>query len=301
MDGNIQKYLAFLRTVENGSFTRAAEILNYSQSSISKMIADLEKECGMSLMERGKSGIQLTPDGRELLPYIQLLCEDFRMLEHHVEEINGVQSGMIRVGTLPSMSIHWLPNIIHHFRQDYPNIEYELMIGNYREIEQWISEGRVDCGFVELPTRPEFDTIFLERDEYKVILPVGHPLAEKETVDIQDLDGQPFMMLGTKDNMQIAEILTRYRVKPDIILTTWEDYAVMGMVERGFGLAIEPALMCKRAPFRYEIRSLTEPCYREMGLGFRSQKTASSTVKKFIQYLKYRNDTVEDEGKETAE
>ena len=294
MDGNIQKYLAFLKTVENGSFTKAAEILNYSQSSISKMIADLEKECGMSLMERGKSGIQLTPDGRELLPYIQLLCEDFRMLEHHVEEITGIQSGMIRIGTLPSIAIHWLPNIIHRFRTDYPNIEYELMIGDYREIERWIGEGRVDCGFVQLPTRKEFDTIFLERDEYKVILPMGHPLAEKETIDIQDLDGKPFIMLAAKDNMEVPEILARAKVQPDVLLTTWEDHAVMSMVERGFGLAIEPSLMCRRVPFQFEMRSLTEPCYRNMGLGFRSQRTASSAVKKFIQYLKYRDDLVEE-------
>ena len=289
MDGNIQKYLAFLKTVENGSFTKAAEILNYSQSSISKMIADLEKECGMSLMERGKSGIQLTPDGRELLPYIQLLCEDFRMLEHHVEEITGVQSGMIRIGTLPSIAIHWLPNIIHRFRTDYPNIEYELMIGDYREIERWIGEGRVDCGFVQLPTRKEYDTIFLERDEYKVILPMGHPLAEKETIDIRDLEGIPFMMLAAKDNRQVPEILARAGVQPDILLTTWEDHAIMGMVERGFGLAIEPALMCRRVPFRFEMRSLTEPCYRDIGLGFRSLDTASSAIKKFVQYLKYRD------------
>ena len=294
MDGNIQKYLAFLRTVENGSFTRAAEILNYSQSSISKMIADLEKECGMSLMERGKSGIQLTPDGRELLPYIQLLCEDFRMLEHHVEEINGVQSGMIRIGTLPSMAIHWLPNIIHRFHEDYPNIEYELMIGNYTEIDQWIGEGRVDCGFVELPTRPEFDTIFLEKDEYKVIMNKNHPLAAKDTVDIEDLGGEPFIMLATKDNLQVPDILNRYHVQPNVVLTTWEDFAVMGMVERGFGVAIEPNLMLRRIDFQFEVRSLTEPCYRSMGLGFRSQKTASSAVKKFLQYLKYRDETLEE-------
>lgn len=67
MDMNIQKYMAFVRTVEHGSFTKAAEILNYSQSGISRMINDLEKEWKVILLERGKSGVKLTSDGMKLL------------------------------------------------------------------------------------------------------------------------------------------------------------------------------------------------------------------------------------------
>ena len=68
MDMNIQKYMAFVKTVEYGSFTKAAEILNYSQSGISRMINDLEKEWKVVLLERGKSGVKLTSDGMKLLP-----------------------------------------------------------------------------------------------------------------------------------------------------------------------------------------------------------------------------------------
>ena len=69
MDMNIQKYMAFVKTVEYGSFTKAAERLNYSQSGISRMINDLEKEWRISLLERGRAGVRLTSDGTTLLPY----------------------------------------------------------------------------------------------------------------------------------------------------------------------------------------------------------------------------------------
>ena len=69
MDMNIQKYMAFVETVESGSFTRAAQKLDYSQSGISRMIHDLETEWGISLLERGHSGVRLTSDGLKLLPY----------------------------------------------------------------------------------------------------------------------------------------------------------------------------------------------------------------------------------------
>ena len=122
MDMNIQKYLAFVKTVEYGSFTKAAERLNYSQSGISRMINDLEKEWKISLLERSRSGVRLTSDGLTLLPYAKSVCEEYGKLQAQVDEINGLQSGIIRIGTFSSVATHWLPNIIKMFQNDYPNI-----------------------------------------------------------------------------------------------------------------------------------------------------------------------------------
>ena len=77
MDMNIQKYMAFVKTVEYGSFTKAAERLNYSQSGISRMINDLEKEWKLVLLERGKFGVKLTSDGMKLLPHAENVCREY--------------------------------------------------------------------------------------------------------------------------------------------------------------------------------------------------------------------------------
>ncbi|WP_277902645.1 LysR family transcriptional regulator, partial [Enterococcus lactis] len=71
MDMNIQKYIAFLKTVELKSFTKAAEALNYSQSGISRMINDLEDEWGVTLLERNRTGLRLTSDGINIYPYVK--------------------------------------------------------------------------------------------------------------------------------------------------------------------------------------------------------------------------------------
>ena len=78
MDTNLLKYLAFVRTVEYGSFTRAAQVLGYSQSAVSRMIRDLEAECGLMLLERSRAGVRLTSDGIKLLPYARGLCEQYQ-------------------------------------------------------------------------------------------------------------------------------------------------------------------------------------------------------------------------------
>lgn len=159
---NIQKYMAFVKTVEYGSFTRAAEILNYSQSGISRMINDLEKEWKVILLERGKSGVKLTSDGMKLLPYAKNVCMEYDKLQMEVDELNGLQSGLIRIGTFSSVATHWLPNIIRNFQQTYPGIDYELLLGDYTEIEEWIADGRVDCGFLRLPA-PNLKPVFWSR------------------------------------------------------------------------------------------------------------------------------------------
>lgn len=288
MEMNLQKYLAFVKTVEYGSFTKAAEMLHYSQSGISRMISDLEKEWGVALLERGKSGVRLTSDGWKMLPYARDLCADFERLNMQVDELNGLQSGLIRIGTFSSVATHWLPNVIKEFRKDYPNIDYELLLGDYTEIEEWIHTGRVDCGFLRLPTHPEFETIFLEEDALLAIIPEDHPLKDCDKFPVSALCEEPFMLLEKGAKAEISEIFERNHLTPNVKFTTWDDYAVMSMVENGLGIAILPQLILKRVPYHIIAKELDVPAYRKIGLALRDKKTASLAVKRFVDYLKYR-------------
>ena len=206
MDSNLLKYMAFVRTVEYGSFTKAAQVLNYSQSGISRMIRDLEEECRVVLLERSRAGVRLTSDGMKLLPYARELCDRYQSFKMQVDELNGLKSGLIRIGTFSSVATHWLPRIISEFQKDYPNIEYELLLGDYTEIEEWIAEGRVDCGFLRLPASGEFETIFLEQDKLLAVLPEGHPLGQLEKIPVAALCDEPFMLLEKGANAEIAGI-----------------------------------------------------------------------------------------------
>lgn len=288
MDMNIQKYMAFIKTVEYGSFTKAAEALSYSQSGISRMINDLEKEWRVSLLERGRAGVRLTSDGLRLLPYAQSVCGEYQKLQMQVDELNGLQSGLIRIGTFSSVATHWLPNIIKEFQKSYPNIDYELLLGDYTEIEDWILEGRVDCGFLRLPTHPDLETIFLEQDKLLVILPENHLLANCERFPVTALCNDPFMLLEKGAKAEVSEIFERCNVTPKVHFTTWDDYAIMSMVESGLGISILPQLILKRVPYRIVAKELDTPAYRQIGLALRDKKTASLAVKRFMDYLQYR-------------
>ncbi|RDB68146.1 LysR family transcriptional regulator [Eggerthella sinensis] len=288
MDTNVQKYLAFVKTVEHGSFTKAAEVLHYSQSGVSRMINDLERDWGMALLERGRSGVRLTSDGAVLLPYAEGVCAAHGRLQAQIDELNGLQAGLIRIGTFSSVATHWLPNIIKEFQKDYPAIDYELVLGDYAEIERWIADGRVDCGFLRLPTRPEFDIVPLARDELLVVLPEDHPLASCERFPVQALGDDPFMLLAKDGNADVANALQRLGVAVDVRFTTWDDYAIMSMVESGLGIGLLPQLILQRAPYRIKALPLEVPVHREICLATRDEAHAPRAVKRFLAYLDCR-------------
>ena len=289
MDNNLLKYLAFVKTVDTGSFTKAAESLNYAQSSISKMVADLEKEWGISLLQRNKKGVCLTSSGKQLLPYARKILSDFEEIEQKVNAINGIQSGIVRIGTFSSVAINWLLDIFAKFQEDYPEIDYEMLLGDYDEVEKWISEGRVDCGFLRLPTRKVFDVISLKKDEYKAVLPVNHPLATKEKLDYWDLNDQPFLLLERGGKTEVSELLETNDAHPNIRFITWEDYAIMAMVERGLGIGVLPEMILKRIPYQIAIRSFRNPYFREIALAMKDRTKLTPATEKFIEYLNREN------------
>ena len=264
MDTNIQKFQAFVRTVDLGSFTKASEALSCSQSGISRMIGDLEKEWGVTLLERGRAGIRLTPDGERLLPMARDLCESYERLQESVNEINGIHAGTIRIASLSSVATHWLPKIVRKFAADYPDIRYELMLGDYAEIESWIAEGRVDIGFLRIPTSRNLDTTFLYRDPLMAVLPRGHPLAELDTVPIEELCKENFLLVEKSARSDAGELLKQYG--PKLILTVGDDDSISVDVTEYQTPVFEPLGPVYMKAFRYEDLEVSDDTSLEVTL-----------------------------------
>ena len=284
MDANILKYVAFVKAVEYASFTRAAEVLCYSQSGISRMIHDLESEWGVTLLERSRSGVSLTSDGLALLPYARELCARYDELRSQVDALNGLKTGLVRVGTFSSAAAHWLPEVIAEFRREYPGIDYELLLGDYREIEGWVADGRVDIGFVRLPCAAGLEALPLARDEYMAVLPEGHPLLQSDTVPLAALCDEPFILLEHGERAEVREFFAQNALTPRAHITTWDDYAVMSMVERGLGVSMLPRLILQRAPYNIAVRPVREECCRTIGAVLRCSRTASVASRRFLEH-----------------
>ena len=284
---DVGKYEAFLRVAELGNLTRAAEELGYPQSAVSRIVADLEQEWGVRLLTRSRTGVALTTAGEDLLPRLRAVCDAQRELEQRVGQLHGLTFGTVRVGTFASTSVHWLPRIMKSFLARYPNIRFEIVSHiEYREIEDMIVSGRVDCGFIALPVVRELETLFLSRDMYMAVLPADHPLAGAENYPVARFAQDPFIKLEDERDREVADIMERCHVRPNLRYQVNDDYAVMSMVESGLGVSALTGLVVRRTPYRVVTLPLEPPQFRDIGLAARSFRGLSPAAARFVEYVK---------------
>ena len=283
---DIGKYRALLRTVEMGNITRAAEELGYTQSAVSRIIADLEQEWGVTLLTRGRMGVVLSSAGEALLPHLRAVCNADRELLEEVDQLHGLTRGTIRVGTFNSISVHWLPRLMKTFLERYPGIRFEVMTHiEYREIEEWVAGGHVDCGFIALPSALTLDTVFLRRDRHMAVLPLDHPLAGEESCPISRFAEDSFIKLEDDRDREIVQIFERYQVKPNLQYRVNDDYAAIAMVENGLGVSVLTELVLQRTPYGVAVKPLDPPQFRDIGLAVRSRRSASPATARFLDHV----------------
>ena len=157
--------------VEQGSLTRAAETLRCTQSNLSHSLDSLEKELGFTLLRRSRAGVRLTNEGERILPAVRNYLGAAEQLRQTASSIRGLESGTVRIGAFTSVAVHWLPPILKEFQRDYPRVDFRLLNGDYHDVEQWLTDGSVDVGFVALPSPVECECIALMEDRLLAILP----------------------------------------------------------------------------------------------------------------------------------
>jgi len=119
-----------------------------------------------------------------------------------------------------------------------------------------------------------------------VVLPIDHPHANCDKFPISELMNSPFMLLEKGANSDMIEIFENHHILPHVHFTTWDDYAIMSMVENGLGISILPELILQRIPYQVIV-----PAFRKIGIAMREKKTFSLAVKRFLEYLPERKRT----------
>lgn len=281
----MHRYAAFLKVVEVGSFTRAAEILGYTQPAMSQMIASLENELGIKLLYRSRYGVRLTPEGERLLPSVQSAVAQYQSMQNIAGEIRGLESGVVRIGTISSISCHWLPPVIRQFWERYPNVQLIVHQGDYTTIPEWVRTGELDFGFVTPDAVDGTDPRFLKFGEHRACLPKHHPLAGKAAVTLEELSSEPFLLLEEGIYSEPLAAFHAAGLEPNIRMTMHDDYSILSMVEQGLGVTILPELVLRKQS--YDIVMLpTEPMVmRRISIISRDQHELSIAAKRFMTFL----------------
>lgn len=283
---SLTKFEIFSTVVELGSLTKAGETLGLSQSAVSHAIASLELEWGFSILNRGRSGINLTKNGEYVLKYIRKILKWNEEMLQEIANINGLEIGTVRIGTFSSVSSQWLPEILKNFNELYPSIEIKLLEGDYDEIENWISNGNIDFGFVSLPTSNNFEVIPLKKDRMLCIVSDEHPFAHQKEIGFETIKKEQLIMWKKGSDNDLSRILKENNVTPNIKFELSDDQAIFSMVQHGMGISILPEMALYRVPNNVCILNLEREHYRTIGIAATSFKTLAPATKRFIEYLK---------------
>lgn len=286
----MQRITALENILATGSFTAAAKQLGYTQSAISQMIASLEKELGVILLARSNHHVQLTPEGQRLMPLLSQTAKDWDNVKELAQEITGLKSAVIKIGTISSISAHWLPQLIKKFQALHPGVRFVMLQGDYITIPEWIHNNEIDFGFVNPAAMPQEPVKFLRAGDLRAILPIDHPLAKEDVVRLTDLKNKPFLMLEEGLYSEPLEAFHENGIEPNVKLRVHDDYSILSMVEAGLGFSILADLVLQKQSYNVAIRPLIPNVQRRIGILQKPRELMPIASQQFVDFIiQHRN------------
>lgn len=266
---------------DNGSFTRAGEKIGLSQSGVSHTIGSLEKELGISLFVRNRTGISLTAVGEQAVASARAILEQTSLLKQLAERSSDQHKGIVRIGCFPSAATTLLPGLLRSIRKLYPLVETRLFEGTYPEIEEWIRTGVVDVGYVVCPP-DDLEWVLLVEDPLKAVLPAAHPLAGDSALTLEQLTREPFILPMAGCERLIQSEFAKRNLRLDIKHEVADNATILRMVEAGIGVTVVPALTLPQTLSGVSVLDLAPSLQRQIGLAVPSLTDASPLVQALI-------------------
>ena len=280
------RYEIFLKVAELGNITLAADALNYTQSGVSHAIAAMEREAGCTLFHRSKTGVTLTESGKALLPLVQELVNKQHSLDQAMDALSNRVAGTLRVGSFTSFTATWMALLMQDFTKQYSEVNIELTNGTYRDIENGIADGRLDCGFLSGIENDPLDFTPLFDDPMLVITAPGQALARKKSLPLHDLKKYPLISQFQGADHDVQQIFRKAKLRPKTKFILDDDISVMGMVAQDEGIALMPQMMLQTASFDLVSIPLDPPQHRTIGLATLPIKETTLLVRTFIAFCK---------------
>lgn len=281
------KYMAFITSVDLGSFSKAADYLGYTQSGLTHLMDRFEEEVGFQLVQRGFYGIRPTERGKQLLPVVREIIRNEEALSIKIDQLKLNEKSVIRVGAYSSIALNWLPSIVQKYNKDFPDVVIKIQTGAVPSLYSGLDEDLFDIVFVSKNNKYNTEFVPLKDDEMLAVLPsdyyVGTP---PKSFALAEYNGKRFLMPGLGFNIDILRTFKQNNLNPVIEETYLDDMAIMSMVEHGLGISILSDLIVKERKSNITVLPLEPRTKRLLGVAYGKNKDLTDTVKTFINYAK---------------
>jgi len=280
--------LRYFRTVARlEHMTQAANLLYVSQSSLSKTIAHLEHDLGVSLFDRQGRQIRLNQYGTAFLQRVE---QALATLDDGQSELADMAAGKQGQVALASMNVYLLPGLLQAFRERYPGVNIRLFGNPRQESLAQLERGEVDLFFSAPPIeRLGIEHVSLMMEEILLVVPPGHWLAKREAIRLSEVAQEPFLAL--KPGYNLRELTDTFCQQagftPRIVFEGDEPVALLLLAKAGLGIACLPALVWESVPEIAVARvHIEEPlCQREILLLWSKERYLSAAAREFRDFL----------------
>ena len=286
------KKLEILMTVADlGSFTKASEVVGYTQSGLTHMMDALEKEVGFPLLQRNHSGIQLTEQGAQLMPAIREFLQANANLENQIRMIAEQKTEVIRIAAYSSIAMHWMPEILYRFRRLCPEVNVDLrMVDHALEPFELLESGQTDVIFASRQNYSCCDWTPLYNERMYAILPKDYPLMGRSVFPLEEFSGQEFLMPYGRFDIDVKAALEPVGVKLNAKISRVDDETLIRMVGRGLGVSMMTELMIRGRTDDVLCVPVSPPAIRELGMGTHIRKKETDSIRKLkdcmLQFLR---------------
>ena len=282
-----KKLEALLMAVDLGSFTKAAEVLGYTQSGLTHMMNSLEKEVGFTLLERGRSGVRLTEEGERIAPAVREFLQANARLDSVIEQVASSRTEIIRVSAYASIAMHWLPGIIQRFREECPDVDVDIRMADHVDVPyELLAQGKMDAILVSPQDEGQYEWVHLADDPMFAVLPKDFDTQGMTAFPLAAFEARDFIMPSQGFDKDIIRIFNRIGVKPHILPTWVNDPTVISMVSHGLGVSMMTELTVRGRTDGVKLLPVEPASSRELGLAVRSLDAASDGLRHFIDCTK---------------
>jgi DNA-binding transcriptional LysR family regulator len=253
---DLRRLRAFHAVARSGSFSVAARELGYAQSVVSHHVAALEREFGLTLVNRGTRPVSITDAGERLLRHTESALGSITAAEDELRAVAGLESGTLRVGAFLSACNSFVPDALARFEAAHPDVQVRLEHVEEPEELRHLRSGELDLAVtyrVREPLRngrdrPEagFDEAYLADDPYRVVLPAGHLLARRRELRLADLAGERFTAPPGGGfhpyRILLERLCAEAGFEPNIVHEVNDVTVARAFVAAGLGVAVLPEL-----------------------------------------------------------
>lgn len=280
-----KKLEALLMAVDLGSFTKAAEVMGYTQSGLTHMMNSLEREVGFTLLERGRGGVRLTKDGERVAPAIRDFLQANARLDSIIAQVSSSRSETLRISAYASMATHWLPGIIRRFREERPDVDVDIRMADHvGSPYELLSQGKMDLIFVSRQEREKgYAWVHLYDDPMYAVLPMDYPLDGRTSFPLSEFDGRDFIMPAQGFDKDIMRIFNSRGVAPHILPSAVDDPTVISLVAHGLGVSMMTELTLRGHAGAVQLVPVDPASARELGIAHRAGESESPALRQFIE------------------